>query len=300
MDFDFTDEERMIRDTAMNFARKEVAPRVPEFDREERYDIEIFRKMGKLGFTGGVIPKKYGGSEMSYVGLALMLEELARACLFTDTLAGYASCSGGQGTLKYGTEEQKSKYLAALCRGEKSCATGVTEPHSGTDIVRVMETTVKKDGDHYVVNGSKAWITNLEHADWFITFAQMDKNRGHKGICAFLIEKKWPGVTATPYKNLMGDKYFKTGDLVFEDVHVPKENLVGNEFEGYKVLMCGTEIGRLACSARSLGQTRACLEDSIGYAKQRVVFGRPISEYQLIKAKIADMVVGLEAGRFLT
>jgi len=300
MDFDFTDEERMIQKTARDFAAREVAPRVREFDREQCYDIEIFRKMGKLGFTGGVLPQKYGGSELSYVGLALMIEELAHACVFTAILAGFASCSGGQGTLKYGTEEQKLKYLAALCRGEKPCATGITEPHSGTDIVRVMETSVKKEGDHYVVNGTKAWITNLEHAQWFITFAQMDKSRGHKGICAFIIEKNWPGVTVKPYTNLMGSRYSKTGDLIFEDVHVPKENLVGNEFEGYKVLMSGTEIGRLACAARSLGQTRACLEESINYAKQRVVFGRPISEFQLIKAKIADMVVGLEAGRFLT
>ncbi|MBI4596583.1 MAG: acyl-CoA dehydrogenase family protein [Candidatus Tectomicrobia bacterium] len=300
MDFDFTDEERMIQKAAGDFARKEIAPKIAEFDRGECYDPEIFKKMGELGFTGGVLPKKYDGSEMSYVGLALMIEEIARYCVFSAVLAGYASCSGGQGTLKYGTEEQKLKYLAALCRGEKPCATGVTEPHSGTDIVRVMETTVKKDGDFYIVNGTKAWISNLEHAQWFITFAQMDKSRGHRGICAFIIEKDWPGVTATPYKNLMGDRYFKTGELVFEDVRVPKENLVGKELEGYKVLMCGTEIGRLACAARSLGQIRACLEESVSYAKQRVVFGRPIAEYQLIKAKIADMALGLEAGRFLT
>lgn len=300
MDFDFTDEERLIQKAASDFAKKEIAPRIAEFDREEFYDIEIFKKMGALGFTGGVLPRKYDGSEMSYVGLALMIEEIARHCVFSAVLAGYASCSGGQGTLKYGTEEQKQKYLAALCRGEKPCATGVTEPHSGTDVVRVMETTVKKDGDCFLVNGTKAWISNLEHAQWFITFAQMDKSRGHRGICAFIIEKNWPGVTVSPYKNLMGDRYFKTGELVLEDVRVPKENLVGREFEGYKVLMCGTEIGRLACAARSLGQIRACLEESVNYAKRRVVFGRPIAEYQLIKAKIADMAVGLEAGRYLT
>jgi alkylation response protein AidB-like acyl-CoA dehydrogenase len=300
MDFEFTDEERMIRNAAREFALKEVAPRIHEFEQNESYDIEILKKMGDLGFSGGVLPRKYDGSEMSYVGLALMIEELARACVFTAILAGYPSCSGGQGTLKYGTEHQKSTYLAALCRGEKPCATGVTESHSGTDIVRVMETTVKKEGDCYIVNGAKAWITNLEHARWFITFAQMDKSRGHRGICAFIIEKEWPGVTVKPYRNLMGCRYSKVGDLFLDDVRVPKENLVGNEFEGYKVLMCGTEIGRLACAARSLGQIRACLEESVNYAKQRVVFGKPIAEYQLIKAKVADMAVGLDAGRLLT
>lgn len=300
MDFEFTDEERMIQKTARDFARKEVAPRVAEFDRDEFYDVEIIRKMGRLGFTGGVLPRKYSGSEMSFMGLTLMLEELGRVCTFTSVQAGYASCSGGQGILTYGTEEQKLKYLAALCRGEKPCATGVTEAHSGTDIVRVMETSVKKSGDDYIINGTKAWISNLDHAEWFITFAQMDKSKGHKGICAFIIEKNWPGVTVKPYKNLMGCRSYKTGDLILEDVHVPRENLVGNEFEGYKVLMCGTEIGRLSCAARSLGLARSCLDASIEYAKQRVVFGRPISDYQLIKAKIADMAVGCQAAQFLT
>lgn len=202
--------------------------------------------------------------------------------------------------MTYGTEEQKLNFLAPLCRGEKSCATGVTEPHSGTDIVRVMETTCKREGDYYVVNGTKAWISNLTNADWFITFAQMDKSKGHKGICAFLIDKNSPGVTIARYHNLMGMKYFNTGDVIFQDVRVPKKNLVGKEFEGYKVIMCGTEIGRLACAARCLGQIQSCLEASVAYAKERVVFNKPIAEYQLVKTKITDMVVGLKAAQFLT
>lgn len=300
MEFDFSDEQLMIQKVARDFVRKEVAPRVADFDRKGYYDPSIVRRMGELGFTGGVLPTKYGGSEMSYMALALMLEELGYVCLVTATYAGWPSCSLGQGLLQYGSEEQKLKYLKPLAMGVTSAGTGVTEPHSGTDIVRNMETTARRDGDSYVLSGSKMWISNLELADWFITFAQSDKSREHRGINAFIVEKGSPGLSVHPFDDLLGKRYFKTGELVLEEVRVPIENLVGREYEGYKVLMAGTEMGRLSCAARCVGQTRAILDASIEYAKQRVVFGRPIGEYQLIQSKITDMMVGLEGARLMT
>ena len=299
MKFDFTEEELMIQKAARDFARKEIAPRVADFDRSGEYDPAIVRKMAELGFLGGVLPAKYGGSEMSYTALALMLEEIGYVCLVTATHAGWPSCSLGQGLLQYGTEEQRLKYLVPLVQGIGFGGTGVTEPHSGTDIVRNMETTARRDGDSYVLNGSKMWISNLELADWFITFAQADKSRGHKGINAFIVEKDSPGLSVHPFDDLLGKRYFKTGELALEDVRVPKENLVGREYEGYKVLMAGTEIGRLSCAARCVGQTRATLDASIEYAKQRMAFGQPIGKYQLIQSKITDMMVGLEGARLM-
>ena len=299
MKFDFTEEELMIQKTARDFARQEVAPRVADFDKEGYYDPAIVSKMGELGFTGGVLPAEYGGAGMSYTALALLLEELGYACLVTATYAGWPSCSLGQGLLRYGTEEQKFKYLKPLAEGTGFGGTGVTEPHSGTDIVRNMETTARKDGDHYVLNGTKMWISNLELAEWFITFAQADKSRGHKGINAFIVEKGSPGLSVHPFDDLMGKRYFMTGELVLDGVRVPGENLVGEEYEGYKVLMAGTEIGRLSCAARCVGQTRAILDASIDYAKQREAFGQPLGKYQLIQSKITDMMVGLEGARLM-
>jgi len=300
MDFAFTSEQRAIQQLARDFAQKEVAPFVAEWDRLGTYPAEIPRRLGQLGLMGGVLQEEYGGAGMDHISLTLMLEELARVCFMTAVMAGWPSCSLGRGIMTYGTEEQKRKYIVPLVRGEKLGGTGVTEPHSGTDIVRQMQTTAVKDGDAYLISGTKTWISNLHLAQWFITFATLDKSLGHRGICAFVVEKNWPGVSTHPFKNLVGARTHGCGELVLDRVRVPQENLVGREYEGYKVLMAGTEIGRLACAARAVGQIQACLDESIKYAQSRIVFGQPIGKYQLIQAKITDMVVGLEAARLLT
>ncbi|MBI2861698.1 MAG: acyl-CoA dehydrogenase family protein [Chloroflexi bacterium] len=300
MDFTITEEQRNIQRMAWDFMQREVAPYIREWDRDETYPWEIIEKMGKLGFMGGVVPPKYSGAGMDFMTLTLLSEETSRVDFNTAGFVTYTSCSLGQGTLTYGSEELKMKYIAPVCRGESMGCQAVTEPHSGTDIVRRMETTAVRDGDDYIVNGTKIWVSNLQHARFFVTFATLDKSLGHKGTVAFIIERDWPGVSLSMFKNKVGSRMSSSGELILDRVRVPKENRVGPEYEGYKVLMSGTEIGRLACASRAIGELRTCLEESVKYAQSRIVFSQPIGRYQLVQSKITDMVVALETGRLLT
>ncbi|MBI2861793.1 MAG: acyl-CoA dehydrogenase family protein [Chloroflexi bacterium] len=299
MDFVITEEQQSIKRLGREFAEREVAPFVRDWDRDEYYPMEVINKMGKLGLMGGVVSPKYGGAGMDFTTVALLAEEVARVDSRSAIWVTAMSASMGQGILTYGTEEQKLKYVAPACRGEVIGSQAVTEPHSGTDVVRKMETTATKDGDDYIINGAKIWISNLRNASWFVTFATLDKSLGHKGVCAFVIEKALPGVSYSVFRNKVGHRSGDQGELIFDSVRVPKENRVGPEYQGYKVLMCGTEMGRLACSSRALGAIWRCLEESVKYAQERIVFGQPIGRYQLVQSKITDMVVGLETARLL-
>jgi alkylation response protein AidB-like acyl-CoA dehydrogenase len=205
----------------------------------------------------------------------------------------------GSSILRYGTEEQKLKYLQPLARGEILAAAAVTEPHSGTDVT-AMETTATRTTGGYVLRGSKAWISFLDVAEWMLTFATLDKSKGAKGICAFLVEKSTAGLSWRPFKNKLGFRPIVTGEVFFDDCFVPSENLVGKEGEGLKVAMCAVENGRMTVAARALGLAQACLDASVTYAKQRIVFGRPIGRFQLVQSMISDMIVGIEGARFLT
>ncbi|MDB5848665.1 MAG: hypothetical protein JWP29_2417 [Rhodoferax sp.] len=300
IDLNLTSEQEAILDTARAFMRKEVAPRVAQFELDEAYPRELVRHMGDLGLLGGVIPEAYGGMGLDYTTLALLLQELATVDVMTAVIAGWPSCSLGRPILLYGSEALKQRYLKPLCEGRIMGATGVTEPHSGTDIVRRMETTVVRDGDHYILNGSKTWISNVANADFFLTYGSIDKSLGMRGICAFIVEADLPGVSVAPIKNKAGARSQGAGQVFFDQVRVPATHRLLPEGEGYKSLMTGTEIGRLACSARAVGQIRACLDLGVAYAKERQVFGQPIGRYQLIQAKVADMRVSLDAASLLT
>jgi glutaryl-CoA dehydrogenase (non-decarboxylating) len=300
MDLDLTAEQDQILDLARKFAEQEVAPRIAGFERDEQYDKSIATKMGELGLVGGTIPERYGGNGLDYATLALLLEELAVVDVMTAVIAGWPSCSLGRPILLYGSEELKETYLRPLCQGRKLGATGVTEPHSGTDIVRRMETTARRDGDHYVLNGTKIWISNARNADFFLTYGTVDKAKGMRGICAFLVDRNLPGVSVAPILNKTGARSQDTGQIFFDNVRVPITHMLLNEGEGYKSLMTGTEIGRLACAARANGQIRACLKAATSYARERETFGQPIGRFQLIQAKIATMRVNLDASRLLT
>jgi glutaryl-CoA dehydrogenase (non-decarboxylating) len=299
MDFSFTEEEKMIKETARNFAQKEIAPYVADYDREERFPLEALKKMGALGMMGGVIPPQYGGAGMTYMAYTLLIEEIATVCQITAAMASTPSGLVGSGIYLYGNEEQKQKYLAPLARGEKFGGSGVTEPHSGTDVA-AMETTAKRQGDEYILNGAKTWISGIRFGEWFLTFAQMDKSKRHKGIAAFIVEKGFPGFSTREFKNKVGYRPSSTGELIFEDCRVPSKNRVGQEGQGFAVAMCAVENGRLSVAARALGVMQACLDESLKYAKDRIVFGQPIGRYQLIQSKITDMIVGLESSRYLT
>lgn len=300
MNLNLSPEQEAILETARQFVRREVAPRVESFEREEAYPREIVQQMGALGLLGGAIPEAYGGVGLDYTTLALLLEELARVDVMTAVIAGWPSCSLGRPILLYGSEELRQKYLVPLCQGRIMGATGVTEPHSGTDIVRRMETTVTRDGDHYIINGAKTWISNVANADFFLTYGSIDKRQGMRGICAFIIDSNLPGVSVAPIKNKAGARSQGAGQVFFDNVRVPATHRLLPEGQGYKSLMTGTEIGRLACAARAVGQLRTCLELAVGYAKEREVFGQAIGRYQLIQAKIAEMRVNLDAASLLT
>jgi glutaryl-CoA dehydrogenase (non-decarboxylating) len=299
MEYGLTSDQIAVQNMVREFAAKEVMPHVEKYDREERFPLEIVKKMAGLGLMGGTIPEAYGGAGLDNQTLVIAVEEMSKVCHIMGLCISLASGLVGSSILQYGTEEQKHKYLAPLARGEILAAAGVTEPHSGTDVA-AMQTTVRKTDKGYVLNGSKAWISFLNVAEWFVTFATLDKSLGRKGICAFIIEKNTPGLSWRPVKHKLGYRPLATGELVFEDCLVPKENLLGAEGEGLKVALCAVENGRMAVAARAVGLAQACLDASINYAKERIVFDQPIGKFQLVQSMITDMIVGIESARFLT
>jgi glutaryl-CoA dehydrogenase (non-decarboxylating) len=299
VDFSFTPEQESIRHLARDFARDRIAPLVQTYDREERLPKELVQEAGKLGLTGGVVPEQYGGAGLDYVTMTMVVEEISKVCHVMGTLVSFPSGLAGSGLLLYGSEEQKQRYLAPLARGEIMAGAGVTEPGSGTDVAG-MKTRVRKDGGDYVLTGSKMWISNLLDASWFITFAQMDPALKHRGISAFIVPADTPGVEVHPVKNKTGFRPLATGELVFNDVRLPKEQLVGQEGDGFKVAMCAVENGRLGVAARAVGVLQACLDEALSYAQQRETFGQPIGKYQLIQSHITDIALALETSRLLT
>jgi glutaryl-CoA dehydrogenase (non-decarboxylating) len=299
VDFSFTPEQESIRQLAREFARDRIAPLVQTYDREERLPKELVQEAGKLGLTGGVVPVEYGGAGLDYVTMTMVVEEISKVCHVMGTLVSFPSGLAGSGLLLYGSEEQKQQYLAPLARGEIMAGAGVTEPGSGTDVAG-MKTRVRKEGGDYILSGSKMWISNLLDSSWFITFAQMDPALKHRGISAFIVPADAPGVEVHPVKNKTGFRPLATGELVLNDVRLPKEQLVGQEGDGFKVAMCAVENGRLGVAARAVGVLQASLDEALNYARQRETFGQPIGKYQLVQSHITDIALALETSRLLT
>ena len=299
MDFSLTEEQQAIREMAARFARQEIAPRVRQYDREERFPMELYEKMGPLGLTGGVIPEEYGGAGMDHVTYALVIMELARHCQALAASATWASGVTGASLLRYGSEELKRKYLVPLAQGKGPVAIALTETHTGSDVAS-MRLRVTRKGDGYVLNGTKTWVSMIRSCKWILTFGTLDPNLGHRGICAFVVEPQWAGVQASPFKHKVGFRPMETGEMAFENVFVPAENLVGKEGEGFRVAMCAVENGRLGVAARCCGMIRACLEESLAYIPTRQTFGEPIGRRQLIQSKVTDMVIWHETATLLT
>jgi alkylation response protein AidB-like acyl-CoA dehydrogenase len=285
-----------LRGVVREFAEREVDPHVAEYDREERFPIEIARRTAELGWLGAVLPEEYGGAGLDWVSFATVIEELSRTCHVIGLTISFPSGLAGAGILRYGTEEQKQRFIPPLVRGESFAGAGVTEPGSGTDVAS-MATTCRRDGDSYVINGAKAWISMLDVADWFITFATMDRSLGRSGVCAFVVPRDAPGLTLRPYKNKLGFRPISSGDLILGEVRVPIENRIGEEGEGYSVAMAAVETGRLSVAARAVGLAQACLDASVTYAQDRQVMGQAIGRFQLVQSMITDMVIGVESAR---
>ena len=298
MNFEFSDEQQAIQKLVREFAEKEIAPTVQERDEKAEFSREIFDKIGELGLCGIFFPEEYGGSDGSYVSYILANEELSK--VDDAVAAGYASSISlcAWPIWKFGTEEQKKKYLTPLAEGTKLGAFGLTEPNAGSDAARQQSTAVRK-GDHYILNGSKIFITNGGEADIYVVFAMTDKTKGTKGISAFILEKGMEGFTFGKEEQKMGIHASKTRELIFQDVNVPVENLLGEDGTGFKIAMQGLDGGRIGVAAQGLGIAGAALEAAIKYSKEREQFGKPVCKFQSISFMLADMATKLDAARLL-
>lgn len=298
MNFEFSDEQQAIQKLVREFAEKEIAPTVQERDEKAEFSREFFDKIGELGLCGIFFPEEYGGSDGSYVSYILANEELSK--VDDAVAAGYASSISlcAWPIWKFGTEEQKKKYLTPLAEGTKLGAFGLTEPNAGSDAARQQSTAVRK-GDHYILNGSKIFITNGGEADIYVVFAMTDKTKGTKGISAFILEKGMEGFSFGKEEQKMGIHASKTRELIFQDVKVPVENLLGEEGKGFKIAMQGLDGGRIGVAAQGLGIAGAALEAAIKYSKEREQFGKPVCKFQSISFMLADMATKLDAARLL-
>ncbi|MGG3955471.1 acyl-CoA dehydrogenase [Bhargavaea massiliensis] len=299
MNFQLSEEHEMIRKMVRDFAKNEVAPTAAERDEEERFDRDIFNKMADLGLTGIPWPEEYGGIGSDYLAYVIAVEELSKVCASTGvTLSAHISLASWP-IYKFGTEQQKQTYLRALATGEKLGAYGLSEPGAGSD-VSAMKMRAVRDGDHYVLNGSKVWITNGGEADIYVVFAVTDPEKKHRGISAFIVEKGTPGFSIGKKEKKLGIRSSPTTGLIFEDCRIPKENLLGEEGEGFKIAMMTLDGGRNGIAAQAVGIAQGALDAAVEYAKGRIQFGKPIAEQQGIAFKLADMATAIEAARLLT
>ncbi|WP_404469144.1 acyl-CoA dehydrogenase [Sutcliffiella horikoshii] len=299
MNFQLSEEHEMIRKMVRDFAKNEVEPTAAERDEEERFDMEIFKKMADLGLTGIPFPEEYGGIGSDYLAYCIAVEELSRVCASTGvTLSAHTSLASWP-IYKYGTEEQKQKYLVPLAQGTSIGGYGLTEPGSGSD-AGGMRTTAKLDGDHYVLNGSKIFITNGGIADIYVVFAVTDPTSKHKGTSAFIVEADFPGFSVGKKEKKLGIRSSPTTEIIFEDCRVPVENMLGAKGEGFKVAMTTLDGGRNGIAAQAVGIAQGALDAAVAYAKERVQFGKPIAAQQGVSFKLADMATTVEASRLLT
>lgn len=299
MNFEFSEEQKMLRDTVRSFTDKEIMPYIAEWDREGKFDTALLKRLAELGLMGVCIPEAYGGSGMDYNSLAIVCEELERGDTAFRTAVSVHTGLNSMTLLQWGTEEQKQKYLTPQAKGEKIGAFGLTEPGAGSDVVALQSTAIK-DGDHYILNGQKTWISLCDIADHFIVFAYTgDRSEKHKAISAFIIERTWDGFSSQAIKGKHGIRSGNTGELFFENVTVPKENLLGKEGEGFKIAMSALDNGRFTVAAGAVGQIKACLEASIKYCHERETFGKEIGKHQLVQQMIAKMEAGYQMSRLL-
>src|ERR671927_441202 len=298
MDFELTDEQRLLQDTVRQFVDDRVLPNAIENDIEHKLDMDAIAGMAELGILGVVIPEEHGGAGLDFVCEALACEEIERGEAAFRTLISVHVGLNSLSLLKYASEEQKQRWLAPQARGEKLGCFGLTEPAAGSDVA-AMKTTARRDGDVYVLNGSKNWISYANVADHALVFAKTDPGAKHKGISAFMLERGMPGFTTADTENKLGIWAGSTGELFFENVEVPADNLIGEEGQGFEIAMYGLDQGRFTVAAGACGVVRACLERSVEYARERQTFGQAIGRYQFVQDMVAEMVLGYETSKLL-
>ncbi len=298
MNFDLTEEQLLIRDAARNFARTELLPGVIERDDNQIFPAQQIKKLGELGFLGMMVSPEYGGGGMDAVSYVLAMEELSKIDASASVVVSVNNSLVCAGLEKHGTEEQKQKYLVPLAKGEIIGAFCLSEPEAGSDATSQQTTAIDK-GDHYLLNGTKNWITNGNSASVYLVVAQTDASLGSHGINVFIVEKGMPGFTVGPKENKMGIRGSDTHSLMFTDVKVPKENRIGENGFGFKFAMKTLEGGRIGIAAQALGIASGAYELAVAYSKERMAFKKKISEHQAIQFKLADMATEIEAARML-
>ncbi len=300
MDFVLSKEHQLLRKMYRDFAENEVKPLAEELDEEERFPMETVEKMAKLGMMGVYFPKKYGGAGADVLAYAMCVEELAKVCGTTAVVVSAHTSLCCAPIFENGTEEQKMKYLPDLLSGKKIGAFGLTEPGAGTDASGQQTTAVlDESGENYILNGTKCFITNGNVADVFVVMAMTDKSKGTKGISAFIVEKDFPGFSQGKHEKKMGIRGSSTCDLIFEDCIVPKENLLGKEGEGFKIAMKTLDGGRIGIAAQALGLGEGAVNEAIKYTKERIQFGKRISQFQNTQFQLADMHTRMQAAQSL-
>lgn len=296
--FELSEEQLMIQQAARDFAQTELKPGVIERDEHQKFPAEQVKKLGELGFLGMMVDPKYGGSGMDAISYALVMEELSKIDASASVVVSVNNSLVCYGLESFGNEFQKEKYLKPLASGEKIGAFCLSEPEAGSDATS-QQTTAEDNGDYYLLNGTKNWITNGGTASTYLVIAQTHKELRHKGINAFIVEKGMPGFTVGPKENKLGIRGSDTHSLMFNDVKVPKENRIGEDGFGFKFAMKTLEGGRIGIAAQALGIAAGAYELALEYAKQRKAFGKPIAEHQAIAFKLADMATQIEAARLL-
>ncbi|HTZ39629.1 MAG TPA: acyl-CoA dehydrogenase family protein [Syntrophales bacterium] len=299
MDFRLTEEQELIRKNIREFAEKNIDPIAQEIDENSRHPEELFRKLGEGGWMGIPLPAEFGGAGADFMTHALVVEEVARACSSTGFTVSFHAGIIGTTLALNGTSEQKNKYLVPLAKGEHMGAFSLTEPQAGTDVMAISTTAVK-EGEEYVIDGTKTFVSNGPLADTYILFCWTDRSAGRKGMSAFIVPKGAPGLLPGKHFDKMGLRSSQTSEVVFRKCRIPAGNLLGKEGAGFSMAMAGFDHGRVGIAAQGIGMLQAALDESIQYSKQRVQLGSPIARHQAIAWMIADMATDLAAARFLT
>jgi butyryl-CoA dehydrogenase len=298
-DLTLTSEQEMVQRTARDFAREKVLPRAHDIDEQKSVPAELIAEMGRLGFMGIDVPERYGGSGLDALTYVLVAEEINRACASTGVMLCSHVSLAIEPILRWGTDAQKEKWLPPMAHGEALGCFALSEPASGSDAA-AMRTSARRDGDGWVLNGTKNFITNGSRAEIAVVFAQSDPALRHKGIAAFVVERGTPGFSVGKLESKLGIRGSDTAQLVFQDCRVPAGNLIGTVGEGFKIALATLDGGRISIAAQAVGIARACLEDALAYAKDREAFGKKITEFQAIQQMLADMATGIDAARLLT
>jgi len=299
MNFDLTEEQQMVQNSIREFARNEIAPVAREYDEQEKFPRPQLDGLAELGLLGMIIPEEYGGAGFDAVSYAVALEEIARADASVAVIVSVTNSVCCFPILSFGTEKQKQKYLVPLAKGEKLGAFCLSEPQAGSDAVG-LKTRATEDGNFYVLNGTKAWVSNGAEAEVFIVMAVTGEHEGKKEITAFIVEGGTPGFTVASHEHKMGQRASQTNEMSLVDVRVPKENVLGGVGNGMRVAFGSLDNGRIGIAALSVGIAQAALEESAKYSRDRVAFGKPIAEFQAIQFKLADMETQTAASRLLT